>query len=653
MGSIAVSGNGTKLAGCNGAYDSGCIYMSNDFGNSWSKVDSAESTNYSCVALSSDGMKVAASVGGGDWDYDMGYIHTSVNGGADWIIQYGSGKKFWREIASSADGTILAAISYGDSWGTLNPDYVYYSTDSGTTWTAFTELGTAYWYSISMSADGRKIAVIDDDYKIYTMSGSGDAWSVNDSGFSGYVVALSPDGATMAAGAEDKYLYIYSDLSGEWVQQTSAGCRKWHSIALSYDGTKIVACETSGFIWTGTLTTTPNEIPVLTAIGSQTAAEGGKLEFLVSATDADGDKLTLTADGLPATGLTEPAKFTDNGDGTGTFAWTPNYTAATSSPYKVTFTVSDGEDSVSEAVSITVTNANAVPSVGTSTSGTIKTNEEKLITTTCSDPDGYADMKHVKALINKSKTMTNACYLYYYNSKLYIRDDTNTSWLGGYAPGTDITVENSQIKLNCKASKVTGSGSDLSITWAVTFKDTYTGTMNVYLNVEDTAKAGTGWVTSTGTYTISSNSAPITGTVTPSSGTAKVDEETLITTTYSDANGYADMKYVKALINKSKAMTNACYLYYYDSKLYIRNDANTSWQGGYTPGTDITVENSQVKLNCAKSTVTGSGNDLSITWAVTFKDTYTGSKKVYLSVEDKSKAGTGWVDTGAIVTVEA
>lgn len=93
-----------------------------------------------------------------------------------------------------------------------------------------------------------------------------------------------------------------------------------------------------------------NQVPVLTAIGAQNGAEGVQLTFGVTATDADGTIPTLAALNLPV-----GAVFTDNGDGTGTFDWTPGFTEA--GPYQVTFQASDLTDTAEEIVDITIAEA--------------------------------------------------------------------------------------------------------------------------------------------------------------------------------------------------------------------------------------------------------------------------------------------------------
>lgn len=93
-----------------------------------------------------------------------------------------------------------------------------------------------------------------------------------------------------------------------------------------------------------------NQPPVLTVPGGQSVPYDDTLTFKVSATDPDGDKLTLKADGLPA-GLA----FKDTGDGTGQVSGT---VTAKPGSYLVTFMADDGQptnNTDSKQVTITVT----------------------------------------------------------------------------------------------------------------------------------------------------------------------------------------------------------------------------------------------------------------------------------------------------------
>jgi hypothetical protein len=90
-----------------------------------------------------------------------------------------------------------------------------------------------------------------------------------------------------------------------------------------------------------------NQSPVLASIGSQSSSENVNLNFVISASDPDGTTPALAADNLPS-----GATYTDNGNGTGTFDWTPSFIQAGS--YSVTFRASDGVLTDSEVVAIVI-----------------------------------------------------------------------------------------------------------------------------------------------------------------------------------------------------------------------------------------------------------------------------------------------------------
>lgn len=101
--------------------------------------------------------------------------------------------------------------------------------------------------------------------------------------------------------------------------------------------------------------TTPqpsNSAPVLAEIENKSVGENTTLTFSVTATDTDNDDLTYSAQNLP-----EGAVFYDQ-----TFTWTPQDQAG--NYHDVTFTVTDGQEEDSQAITITVTDSvtqNVVP----------------------------------------------------------------------------------------------------------------------------------------------------------------------------------------------------------------------------------------------------------------------------------------------------
>jgi plastocyanin len=94
-----------------------------------------------------------------------------------------------------------------------------------------------------------------------------------------------------------------------------------------------------------------NVAPVLTAPATRTVIEGNTVAFTVTATDANGDHVTLTTGALPP-----GATATDQGNNTLNFSWQPDLTQA--GTYTITFNGSDGNGGTGTATTvITVQNS--------------------------------------------------------------------------------------------------------------------------------------------------------------------------------------------------------------------------------------------------------------------------------------------------------
>jgi len=294
---------------------------------------------------------------------------------------------------------------------------------------------------------------------------------------------------------------------------------------------------------------------------------------------------------------------------------------------------------------------NKAPTIGTiiPSSGTGQANTPQIFTTTYSDPDGWQNIQYVYFRIDSSTYGTNCPYFYYKQNtnSLYLRNDANNAWLGPFAPGSSNIIENSYAKLDCAATTVSGSGTTMTVNWAVTIKPSFTGTKNTYLYVMDDCNVYVSY-SKVGTWAIPNNS-PTVGTIIPSSGSSFPDQAVNFTTSYSDLDTWLNIQYVYFLINTSTSGTSCLYAQYNQNsnKLYLRNDANSSWLGGYAPGSANTIENSYVKLDCAATTISGSGNDLTVNWKVTFKSTFIGTKKMYLYVKDDPGAYKNWTQAGS------
>jgi hypothetical protein len=133
--------------------------------------------------------------------------------------------------------------------------------------------------------------------------------------------------------------------------------------------------------------------------------------------------------------------------------------------------------------------------------------------------------------------------------------------------------------------------------------------------------------------------------VTPASGTGASQTFTFA---YTDTRGYAAIQSSLIIFNNPLAAANACYLYFIpsDNSLYLTNNAGTAWQGPVTIGQSTTLQNSQCTLSAAGSSSTASGNNLTVTVALTFLPAFAGAKGVYAEVYDGTN-DSGWNQLGA------
>ncbi|MBI3996332.1 MAG: S8 family serine peptidase [Candidatus Omnitrophica bacterium] len=122
-----------------------------------------------------------------------------------------------------------------------------------------------------------------------------------------------------------------------------------------------------------------NHPPVLQPIGNQTVVAGQLLSFTVTASDPDGDALTLSATNLPAGSSFDPS--------TGLFSWTPSSSQAGTYP-GVHFEVSDGQFTDAEDMTILVLPPPSSPPVlALIGNQTVVTGQLLSLTVTASDPD--------------------------------------------------------------------------------------------------------------------------------------------------------------------------------------------------------------------------------------------------------------------------
>jgi photosystem II stability/assembly factor-like uncharacterized protein len=222
----------------------GYLYKTTNTGASWTELTSAGNRNWSSINCNSTGSIVVASVA-------SGFLYKSIDGGSNWTALTAADARNWEQIFVSEDGNVIACIVF--------TGLIYVSTNGGTSFTPNTSFGTRPWRGLSGSSDGSVLfaaavgtnrTALSTDYgatwtSITSFGTAGDYWNTG----------VSVNGNKLVAAQNNGYIYVSQNKGVTWTEQTSAGQRAWEGIAISADGTTIIAGNsgaTKPWVATGT-----------------------------------------------------------------------------------------------------------------------------------------------------------------------------------------------------------------------------------------------------------------------------------------------------------------------------------------------------------------------------------------------------------------
>ena len=253
-----------------------------------------------------------------------------------------------------------------------------------------------------------------------------------------------------------------------------------------------------------------------------------------------------------------------------------------------------------------------------------------------SDPSGYQNIYLVQTILNTAPNWPGSCGTMYIaaSSSLYLMNDNGSSWLGPLTIGQAGTLQNSQCTLNAGASSASGSGTNLTVNLALTFRPGFTGLKNNFMLADDVVNNLTSGLQNRGTWTPSSITAPSAVSVTPSSGSGSGPQT--FSYLYSDPSGYQNIYLVQTILNTTPNWPSACGTMYIaaSSSLYLMSDNGSSWLGPLTIGQAGTLQNSQCTLNAGASSASGSGTNLTVNLALTFQPGFIGLKNNFMLADD-------------------
>jgi len=301
--------------------------------------------------------------------------------------------------------------------------------------------------------------------------------------------------------------------------------------------------------------------------------------------------------------------------------------------------------STATAQIMTPINVSISPSSGTL--GTAAT----TLTSVYRDDDGYGDIRLCYLLVSDSLTQSNAAFALFdrLTGKVYLKNDANTSWGIGYAPGTAVTLQNSQCFIYVGNTTVSGNVANLTISWRIQLKAPFsTKLLNAYMYVRDYGYLTDGWDKMGSYYNI----APEVLSIDPL-GPLPIDTPFTMNSHYRDLNGYLDVRKCYLLINDKFDQANAVFIWYdkASNKVFLKNDANTSWGIGYGLTTPVILSNSQCEVDVGAMTITVGGPDLVVNWRIKLLPTIANkSLSSWMYITDSQGAHDGWQKVGTHFT---
>ncbi|MEJ7653384.1 MAG: hypothetical protein WKH64_08570, partial [Chloroflexia bacterium] len=144
------------------------------------------------------------------------------------------------------------------------------------------------------------------------------------------------------------------------------------------------------------------------------------------------------------------------------------------------------------------------------------------------------------------------------------------------------------------------------------------------------------------------NRAPTAVSVAPMETRSQSGQFRTVKTVYADLDGAADLRTVMVLVSGTTNGQNSLYAAYSTSsnKVYLRRADNSDWMPGAVLGSATVLDNGYGKLDVTQTTVSRSGNTLTVNWVAAFTSSSTGTRSVYLRALDQKGAGSGWTALG-------
>ncbi len=266
------------------------------------------------------------------------------------------------------------------------------------------------------------------------------------------------------------------------------------------------------------------------------------------------------------------------------------------------------------------------------------------LTLTLTHPTGYAQIGGGSLLIHDSVSFLGGCRVRYSRSSgaMELASDGGNTW-AVVTPGSSAQASNSSCTLKGAGSLVSQSGIFLNLTFALEFKDAFSGVHNIYASAWGQGGETAGYKLF-GSWRVpgGAHHSP-----TPHSVTTNAPNENVQTLSIliKDPDGGADIDSALVLIQNSFTGSQACFLWLdrAGNRLYLADDTAANWVG-VVFGSSGTVQNSQCLVRAAVATSETFGENWLVRAEVTFKAAFQGSRKVWVQARDADGNLSAWAE---------
>lgn len=290
-------------------------------------------------------------------------------------------------------------------------------------------------------------------------------------------------------------------------------------------------------------------------------------------------------------------------------------------------------------------------------SGSSKPYQAVVFKAIYSDPEGADDIAEASLLINTAGSFKQSFYGYYnqVENKLYLRDTqadpSRQGWLGGFAPGSDNSINNGFSILHCAKTSVEKIGNNLIVNWSIAFTDNFTGHKEICMLASDKSELGTGRERK-GEWDILLPSAnPKALGVSFSPKDIRVGEAATFEAEYSDQDGFRNLRFLTLAIGDTpygKGVFSLTFNQEYNCFMFKDDFGNDRRDKYLAPGADARVDNSFAVFYFKGSEVIRDENKITLKIKVNFKDSFLGLKKIYLYAVDMQGNSSEWKEAGTI-----